>query len=275
MRRRCCVRGVLLAALILSCARGASGKPRDLSEYPLSVQIFESGRSGYQTVGRGNLIEGQSIRAFDFVYSCFMKLTETVGTQGYSAKWKKPGKLIQIVGTAVGDQRRQEACDLQVTLHEGYVYDRVNGGGVQTFTEERYKQRNGMAPPPSNATDPDVSHYPLRLAVLGVDWDPPVGGTRAGAGKGNLRLGPWIGSVDFTTTCDAAFGVTPAHRYLVGRWRQEGSQMEVLLMTKDREYMCVLKTNVHTDVYVLDASGTIRALSQEEFRKVAAADGTP
>ncbi|RXH57576.1 hypothetical protein [Granulicella sibirica] len=84
----------------------------------------------------------------------------------------------------------------------------------------------------------------------------------------NLRNQSGLTSIDLTTDYGAAFPRSPQDRYDAGRWIVEGSLMVILLHVNSGEsLLCTLKGNMHTDVYTLDASGLILAVSQEEYRR--------
>jgi hypothetical protein len=193
---------------------------------------------------------------------------KSVGNQAYTAKWKQPGKTIEIVGSAIGNQDRSDTCEFKVTLHD-YVYD-IQNGTLSTFTQEQYKVRIGAALPKTGPIDSDISHYPLRLSILAIDWAPPLNGTRTAAGKGNLQTHAGLSSVDFTTSCILPFRASPEGRYYAGQWTQEGSTLVLLLRTSGElatSLLCTLQTNLHTDIYVRDASGAIKAVPPEEYRR--------
>jgi hypothetical protein len=251
----------------------ADAKPRDLSLYPLRVLIFQSDRTGNvgysgQHSGMANLFDGQETHGFDFTYDCPVNFQKSVGNRPYVAKWKKPGKTIEVVGSKIGDQDHSETCEFKVTLHD-YVYD-IQNGTLSTFTLEQYKVRIGAALPKAGLIDSDINHYPLRLSILAIDWTPLLNGTRTASGKGNLQTQAGLSSVDFTTSCILQFGASPDDRYYAGQWAQEGSSLVLLLRTSGAlvtSLLCTLQTNLHTDIYVREASGAIKAVSPEEYRR--------
>ena len=248
----------------------AFAKPRDLSLYTLRVHIFKAEWTSDALGGRGsgmaNLYDGQNIRAIDFVYFCPTQYMPSVGNQAYQAKWKKPEKSLEILGTKVGGDGKSDPCEFKVSLHN-FVYD-YQSGTLSTFTSEQFKVRNGMALPNQGVIDTDPTHYPLRLSILQVDWTLPVEGFRTGTGKGNVNTPSGLSSVDFTTECGAALPVTPQGHAYAGRWLQESSLMTLFLQAgSGQTFLCTVRTSLHTDIYVLDPSGTVRAMSQEEYRR--------
>jgi hypothetical protein len=193
---------------------------------------------------------------------------DSVGNQAYPAKWKKPEKSIEIVGNAVGNAKHTNACEFKITMHD-FVYD-VQYGTLQTFTQDEYKARMGVAFPKGEPIDGDVTHYPLRLSVLKIDWSPAANGTRTGFGRANLASGSSLSSVDFTTNCTAPFSITPEGKSYAGQWKQEGSQMTLLLRSTGNSsgLFCVLNTSIHTDVYVSDGAGGVKAISPQEYQQI-------
>jgi len=256
-------------------AQPAAAKPRDLSLYPLRVHIFQSElkRNPYyggfvEGAGRANLTDGHEIHGIDFAYSCPVNYMKSLGDQAYAAKWNKPGKTLEVVGNSVGNEKQQDICVFKVTLHD-YVYD-MQYGILATFTEEEYKVRIGAALPAAGAVDSDISHYPIRLSILAINWGPPVNGRRAGTGRGNVATSAGLSSVDFTADCSFPIRSTGQGRFLPGRWVNEGSVLALLLKAGGESggsSLCTLKTSLHTDIYVLDASGAVKAVSPEEYRR--------
>jgi uncharacterized protein len=267
-----------LSILIILCGivvEPADAKPRDLSTYPLRVHIFQSDwdpRVGNLMGGRGsgvaNLIDGQDIHGFEFSYECPINYLKSVGNQAYAAKWKKPGKTLELVGNTVGNENKSNTCEFKLTLHD-YVYDLQNGT-LATFSQEQYKVRIGAALPKAGPIDTDINHYPIRLSVLAIDWTPLVNGTRTATGRGNILTHAGLSSVDFTTSCILPFRATTEGHYYAGQWSQEDSSLMLLLRTSGESatsLLCTLQTNVHTDIYVRDTSGAITAMSPEEYRR--------
>jgi TPR repeat protein len=265
----------LLLIVVAAAIQPAGAKPRDLSTYPLRVHIFQSDwdpRTGNLMGGRGsgvaNLIDGQDIHGIDFSYECPINYLKSVGNQAYAAKWKKPEKTIELVGNKVGNENKSDTCEFKVTLHD-YVYD-VQNGTLATFTQEQYKVRIGAALPKTGPVDTEISHYPLRLSVLAIDWTPLLNGARTGSGRGNIVTHTGIASVDFTTNCIVPFRTSEEGRYYLGQWTREGSTLALLLRTSgetNNSFLCNLQTSLHTDIYVRDASGAIKAVLPEEYRR--------
>jgi hypothetical protein len=278
-KRRFCFWALHLVILVaMGVTQPAVAKPRDMSLYTLRLHIFESdwkpSAVGGSGTGNGNLFDGTEIHGVSFTYFCPINYMRSVGSQAYAARWKKPGKKIEIVGSPVGGGDKSDTCEFNVTLHD-FVYD-VQNGTLATFTPEQYKVRTGMALPKNEKIDGSLGDYPVRLSVLEINWNAPLNGTRSASGRGNLRSESKISSVDFTTDCNAAFPASGDGRYYAGKWSQgEGSALTLLLMANGAAMTCTLKTSVHTDVYVKDAAGSIRAVSAEEYRHTAMKQSSP
>ncbi|MFY9853918.1 MAG: hypothetical protein WAK26_08595 [Terracidiphilus sp.] len=122
----------LAVCIVLSTAVLAA---RNLADYPLRVHIYSHdsvshywGPGGARSLdgvdgeGRGNLFENGEPRGFDFRYYCGNRLMNSMGYETYPARWKKPGKEMQILLPADGG-----ACDFKVDVKPDVVYHRRNG----------------------------------------------------------------------------------------------------------------------------------------------------
>lgn len=111
---------------------------RDSASYPLRVHIFQfNSYSHYyrpttslDTVdgeGRANLFENGEPRGFDFKYRCGERLRGNPGYETYMARWKKPGKELEILLPQFGKPDAFDTCDLVVLMKADMVYHRSNG----------------------------------------------------------------------------------------------------------------------------------------------------
>lgn len=121
---------VLLSTAVLAA--------RNLAEYPLRVHIFQfNSYSHYygptrsldvvDGEGRANLFENGEARGFDFKYRCGERLRGNPGYETYPAKWKKPGKELEILLPQFGKPDSYDTCDLDVLMKADMVYHRSNG----------------------------------------------------------------------------------------------------------------------------------------------------
>jgi hypothetical protein len=92
---------LLLTISLLCSVSSFAGK--NLSDYPVQIQVIESHwhrhrHNGIESVdgwGRGNFIDGSSIRGFDFTYESSRPFERTVGDAHYLAKWKKESLTVR------------------------------------------------------------------------------------------------------------------------------------------------------------------------------------
>ena len=135
--QRASVRGLIgMAACLLLTAAAWAGRS-NAADYPLRVHIYEfSAHSHYydrslQQVdgeGRANLFENGQPKGFDFSYQCGTRILASDGYETYMARWKKPGRELEILLPVMGGKPGEmNACDLKVGLKEDTVYHRHNG----------------------------------------------------------------------------------------------------------------------------------------------------
>jgi hypothetical protein len=105
----------------------------DPASFPLRVHIFtHTGVSHYsapsQTTpqvvegeGRANLYENLQPHAFDFSYSCAARLLDSVGYETYPARWKTPGRELEIMQPAT-----DKTCVLLAALKQNVAYTNDN-----------------------------------------------------------------------------------------------------------------------------------------------------
>jgi len=131
----------MLGSVLLST--GALAGSRNPADYPLRVHIFQfNSRSHYyhpglgvsdslndvDGEGRANLYENGSPRGFDFSFQCGVHLMGSAGFETYMARWKKPGRVIEIIMPVMGGKPGEmNSCDLNVTMKADSVYVRHNG----------------------------------------------------------------------------------------------------------------------------------------------------
>lgn len=136
----CGLSGITACLLLATAAWAGKGNPGD---YPLRVHIFQlnahsqyyrPGGSPYGTLeavdgeGRANLFENSQPQGFDFSYRCGTRIMVSPGFETYMARWKKPGRELEILLPVLGGKPGEmNACDLKVSLKEDTVYYRHNG----------------------------------------------------------------------------------------------------------------------------------------------------
>ncbi len=154
--------GALALCLLSSTAAQAGGYK--LADYPLRVHIYsQSGHSHYwehsisyvDGEGRATLYENGEPKGFDFGYRCSDRLRSSPGYETYLARWKKPGKSIEILLPAFGKPNADESCELKVVMKDGFVYRRRNGSVIEVPAAEwkdwmqrhQYDPENGKNEP--------------------------------------------------------------------------------------------------------------------------------
>jgi hypothetical protein len=141
MRKSALTAGVTLLFVLSSFA----GK--NLADYPLQIKVIESHWhrhrfNGIESVdgwGRGDVIDGASIRGFDFTYESSGPFERTVGDAHYLAKWKKELLKMEMVVGEIGSPDKYQTYDLKTTLRDD-VYVRQSGGAV-AVSQQEYKDK--------------------------------------------------------------------------------------------------------------------------------------
>ena len=78
--------------------------------------------------GPVNLFENGEPRGFDFKYRCGERLQEGIqDLETYLAKWKKPGKQLEILLPQFGKPDSYDSCDLDVLMKTNTIYRSSNG----------------------------------------------------------------------------------------------------------------------------------------------------
>ena len=142
-----------MAAAFLLPASAYAGKT-NAADFPLRVHIVDRNGirhyhgmgGGIHTLdevdgmGQGNLFENGQALGFDFTYNCSQPIIHQSAFETFMARWKKPGREIEILQPVIGGKPGQmSGCDLNVTLKQGTVYRSHNGALVEEPAAE-YKQ---------------------------------------------------------------------------------------------------------------------------------------
>jgi hypothetical protein len=118
----------------------------DPASFPLRVHIFShTGVSHYNTTsqtalqvvegeGRANLFENSQPRAFDFSYSCAARLLDSIGYETYLARWKTPGRELEIMQPAT-----DKTCVLLAAVKENIAYTGDNDH-IEEESSAQFKQ---------------------------------------------------------------------------------------------------------------------------------------
>jgi hypothetical protein len=135
-----CLSGLAACLLFSSAVLAGSHNPAD---FPLRVHIYtHNGISHYrehslQSVdgeGRANLFENGEPRGFDYRYNCENRLMNSSGFETYPARWKKPGKALEVLLPAMGG-----VCELKVEVKQDVVYHKDKDKSVTEEPAANYK----------------------------------------------------------------------------------------------------------------------------------------
>ena len=166
-----------LAGWMLLSTTAMAGK-WSAADFPLRVHIFgHNGVSHYYNrsldavdgEGRGNLYENGQPRGFDFGYRCGERLRNSVGFETYIARWKKPGRELEILLPVLGGKPGQmDSCELEVTMKDGAYY--MHNGGLGEESQQDFK--NWMQ---KHQYDPEHGlNEPVRTEPVPVTGAPPA-----------------------------------------------------------------------------------------------------
>jgi len=123
-----------LACCLLASTSARAGKVT-AADFPLRVHVFGyNGHSHYYAgaldmvdgEGRANLFENGEPKGFDFSYQCADRLRVSAGYETYMARWKKPGRVLEILLPEFGKPGAGEGCELKVLMKDT-AYTRHNG----------------------------------------------------------------------------------------------------------------------------------------------------
>jgi hypothetical protein len=162
----------LAGCLLLSTAVQAAGGGG--AAYPLRVHIFQrDSHSHYyrgQSLdyvdgeGRANLYENGEPHGFDFSYRCGERLMVSAGYETYFARWKKPGKTLELLLPVMGKPGAADACELQVEMknaayyrHNGAVDEEPEATFKDWMDRHQYDPENGKNDPVPVAPAPTGS----------------------------------------------------------------------------------------------------------------------
>jgi hypothetical protein len=156
-----CILSGVLGCLAFSTAVLAGG--HNTADYPLRVHIYQhNGYSHYYRgqldavdgEGRGNLYENGEPAGFDFGYRCGDRLVNSMGFETYYARWKKPGKELEILLPVMGKPGAAESCELDVILkntayyrHNGLLNEEPAAAFKEWMARHQYDPEHGLNEP--------------------------------------------------------------------------------------------------------------------------------
>src|SRR6266850_754851 len=231
------MRGTIAVGLVL-LASVANAKD-NVADYLLRVTIAETKwernpMGGAIGSGHGNLVSDDSVRGFDYTFSCSRPFNATQGTSVNPAKWKKPETRLEILESRIGDADKHDTCELKVTMtNVVYGYD---NGHLVTYSIEQWNKviaDRRMLALNGRPTDTDRTHYPLQVTILEAQWQASaLTGGSAGSGRGNIRSGTSTMAFDFSALCPGRLNVSAqGSAPYGGRWQQDGTRLVLLSHT--------------------------------------------
>ena len=175
--RRLFLPGPIALAICILFSLPASAGRFSASDFPLRVLIlFRNGARHYHGMGGGmstldevdglgeaDLFENGEPTGFDFNYNCSQPITPMPAFETFMARWKKQGRVLQIVMPVMGGKPGEmNPCDLNVNLKPGVAYFRHNNGVVEEPTAQfkewmvkhQYDPEHGKVIPVSSAERP-------------------------------------------------------------------------------------------------------------------------
>jgi len=273
VRLRSIIRPVIAFAVFAIFVPVLHAVDHDPSHYPLRVRLIDLQWHNHyyrgmldriEGFGRGNLTEGDKTQAFDYTFDCNPRPIRSVGDEFYPARWKKPEQTITILESTIGNENSMHDCDLKVSLHD-FVYVRENGD-LKTVPVAQYQQRRLG----DKLVDTDISHYPLKISILAVDWEPKGATSYAGTGQANLADGGTLHAFDFAIACPDKIVLSAADHFYSGQWTKPNTSMALFTHKIGDETsvnICTLSTTMRSDVYVRLPTGAIAPLTPEQYAK--------
>jgi hypothetical protein len=272
-----CLLLLLLAASQAARLRAATRNPED---NPLLVHNYDKQQRRnkqfhsyiYVGHGSGNLTEDGQTQGMEYTFSCLDEFLKSETGEDYPARWKKPGLSLELLMGVVGSDTKTRTCELKVALKD-YVFLHTNGKLTQVSQQE-YMARQSAQVERDQALAPrdlDPSHYPLELSLLNLNWADNTAGMHSGSGQGDLKTPTGLAAVDFVIRCPVVVQTTPEGRYYRGRWTEPNRSMTMLLgnlADPASAATCEVTTMLHPDVYIRQSAGVIKAVSQDEYKKL-------
>jgi hypothetical protein len=171
MRRTASFFLIVLTSCFLFSAVALAGGYR-AAEFPLRVHIYaHNGHSHYSHQildyvdgeGRANLYENGEPRGFEYGYRCGERLRNSDGFETYMARWRKPGRTLEILQPVLGKPNAANTCELKVEMKDGIAYHRRNGMLGEVHSEDlkawmvkhQYDPEHGMNEPVFAASKTD------------------------------------------------------------------------------------------------------------------------
>jgi hypothetical protein len=120
----------------------------------------------YRVNGQGNIMDGSAAHAFDFKYENDRAIRFTAPNQTYSARWKKPGRELEVMAPDIGREGKYITCVMETSVREGVYAGR--GYGIHEISQEDYQAQKAH-PETTAAQGPQ---QPATVANISVTSNP-------------------------------------------------------------------------------------------------------
>lgn len=170
LRKAACSCLLLVPSLLLAA-------PKTPADYPLRVHIFSRSETTFyehrqidesRGEGRANLFADGDVHAVDFSFSCSQKLKSSFGFEAYPARWKKPGRELEVLLPVFGKTGSYWTCDLKTDVRDDIAYffhdGRMGSEPVQKFKDwmvrHNYDPEHGKDVPTTDSANADAGSKP-------------------------------------------------------------------------------------------------------------------
>jgi len=127
---------------------------KDADDFPLRVVIFRNTEHGRRQreaknssemheyldgIGQADLFENSTPVGFEFSYNCMPGMRPSGGYEAFPARWKKPGKTLEILVPEPGKPWNNESCLLRTTIEPGIAFFWGEDDDVMQETAAKFK----------------------------------------------------------------------------------------------------------------------------------------
>ena len=128
---------------------------KDADDFPLRVVIFRNIEHGRHTreaksfndtpdyldgMGQADLFENSMPQAFEYTYGCMPGVRPSGGYEAFPARWKKPGKTLEILVPEPGRPWNNVSCVLHATMQPGMALFWSNDDDVMQEPAAKFKE---------------------------------------------------------------------------------------------------------------------------------------
>ena len=119
--------------------------------------------------GQGNIMDGSVVQAFDFKYEVLNDvIPDTCLNQTYLARWKKPGRELQVLAPAIYPAGKYMIYIMETKVRKG-VYVGGRGSETHEVSQEEYQARKAQ---PENRCCCRGPQQPAAVANVSVTSNP-------------------------------------------------------------------------------------------------------